>query len=139
MTRLPSAVLAAFIICVFAAPAFAQNVAPTRGEAEIGVLTPVTSIETDKTTKVETVVTIIKVKNLMTSASIAGLKVEEYWWDKANNPVTGSKDRLKTPLQPGEVATLTLRTPKDPRMYRNNYVFGHANGKVKTKPMKKFD
>jgi hypothetical protein len=135
MTRLSSAVLAALIVCVFAGTILAQpakTFAPARGDVEIGVLTPVTKVDKDM------VITTIKVKNLMTNSSVAGLKVEEYWWDKASNPVTGSKDRLTKPLQPGEVATLTLQTPKDPKMFRNSYVFTHANGKVKTKPMKVF-
>jgi hypothetical protein len=133
MTRPVTAVLtAALIVCVMAGTILAQNAAPARGEAEIGVLAPVTKVEKDM------VITTIKVKNLMTANSIAGLKVEEYWWDKENNPVTGSKARLTKPLQPGEVATLTLQTPKDPKMFRNSYVFTHANGKIKTKPMKAF-
>ncbi len=134
MTRLSSAVLTALIVCVIAGTALAQTptVAPARGEVEIGVLAPATKVEKDM------VITTIKVKNLMTANSIARLKVEEYWWDKANNPVTGSTDFLKKPLQPGEIATLTLQTPKDPKMFRNSYVFTHANGKVKTKPMKTF-
>ncbi len=133
MTRPVSAVLtAALILCVLVGPLMAQSAPPARGEAEIGVLAPVTKAEKDM------VVTTIKVKNLMTANSIAGLKVEEYWWDKADNPVTGSKARLTKPLQPGEVATLTLQTPRDPKMFRNSYVFTHANGKIKTKSMKAF-
>jgi hypothetical protein len=135
MTRLSSAVLVALIVCVFAGTVLAQppkTFAPARGDAEIGVLTPVTKVEKDM------VITTIKVKNLMTNSSIAGLKVEEYWWDKDSNPVPGGKDRLLKPLQPGDIATLTLKAPKDPRMFRNQYVFTHANGKIKTKPMKAF-
>jgi len=52
--------------------------------------------------------------------------------------VTGSRARLAKPLMPGEEATMVLETPKNPKMYRNNYTFSHANGKVKTKAMKKF-
>src|SRR3712207_4733512 len=57
-------------------------VAPVRGEAEIGYLRPDTKVANN------TVVTTIKIKNLSTGA-IAGLKVEEFWWDKGNNPVGG--------------------------------------------------
>lgn len=98
------------------------------------MLAPVTRVDQ----KTNMVITTIKVKNLSGTGSIAGLKVEEYWWDKASNPVTGSKTRLPKPLLPGEIATLTLETPKDPKMHRNQYVFTHANGKIKTKPMKTF-
>ncbi|HNV03999.1 MAG TPA: hypothetical protein PKH99_11845 [Vicinamibacterales bacterium] len=76
--------------------------------------------------------------DLSTTGSIAGLKVEEYWFDKAGNPVTGSKDRLKKPLAPLETAELTLLTPRDTKMDRNSYTFSHANGKVKVKQMKEF-
>jgi len=136
MTRLAQVAPAAMVVLAIAATAAAQGkfVAPVRGEVEIGVLTPVTKV--DEKTKM--VITTIKVKNLSGTGSVAGLKVEEYWYDKASNPVTGSKARLTKPLQPGEVATLTLETPRDPKMHRNQYVFSHANGKVKTKMMKAF-
>jgi hypothetical protein len=128
--------VALVVVLALAGTAAAQGkfVPPIRGEAEIGVLAPVTRVDQ----KTNMVITTIKVKNLSGTGSIAGLKVEEYWWDKASNPVTGSKTRLPKPLLPGEIATLTLETPKDPKMHRNQYVFTHANGKIKTKPMKTF-
>jgi hypothetical protein len=105
---------------------------PIRGDAEIGYLKPVTSVDH----KAGIVRTTIKVKNLSATGSIAGLKVEEFWYDKEGNPVTGSKFRLQKPLQPGEVADLKLETPKDPKMNRNSYTFSHANGKIRTKLLK---
>ena len=36
------------------------------------------------------------------------------------------------PLQPGEVIEVTLKTPRNPRMDRNQYKFEHANGAIKT-------
>ena len=137
MTRLVQVIMAAMVVLAVAGTTMAQTakfVPPIRGEAEVGVLPPQTKVDT----KTNMVITTIQVKNLSGTGSIAGLKVEEYWWDKANNPVTGSKARLAKPLMPGEVATLTLETPKDPKMHRNNYQFSHANGKIKTKPMKAF-
>ncbi len=137
MTRLVHAALAAvavLVLCAGIAAAQGTYVAPIRGEADLAYMTPVTTVDY----KTNMVITVIKVKNISTNGSIAGLKVEEYWWDKANNPVTGSKDRWPKPLMPGEIATLTLKTPKDPRMTRNSYVFTHANGKVKTKLVKVF-
>ena len=113
-----------------AAPA--KFVPPVRGQAELGYLKPVTKREKDQ------VITTIKVKNLSTG-SIAGLKIAEFWWDKAGNPVTGSDDRLRKPLLPGEVATLTLRTPYNAKMDRNNYTFTHANGTIKTKLLPKIE
>jgi hypothetical protein len=136
MTRLAYVVMGAVLILALAGTATAQSkfVPPVRGEVEVGVLPPETKVDQ----KANMVITTIRVKNLSGTGSIAGLKIEEYWWDKANNPVTGSKARLPKPLMPGEEATLTLETPKDPKMFRNNYTFSHANGKVKTKAMKKF-
>ncbi len=136
MTRLVQLAVIAAVVLAVAGTAVAQSkfVPPVRGEVEVGVMPPATKVDT----KTNMVITTIKVKNLSTTGSVAGLKVEEYWYDKANNPVTGSKARLAKPLLPGEVAELKLETPKDPKMHRNQYVFTHANGKVKTKTMKTF-
>ena len=109
-------------------------VTPIRGDAEIGVLVPVTNVDH----KAGLVRTTIKVKNLSPTHTIAGLKVEEFWFDKGGNPVTGSRARWPKPLMPLEVAELKLETPKDPKMDRNTYTFSHANGKVKVKNMKTF-
>jgi hypothetical protein len=113
-----------------AAPA--KFVPPIRGVAELGILTPVTKRVGKE------VVTVIKIKNLSTAGSIAGLKVDEYWYDKAGDPVTGDTFRYRKPLLPGEVIEVTLRTPVNPRMDRNQYNFSHANGNIKTKRMKTF-
>ena len=110
----------------------AKPAPPVRGDAEIGYLKPVTSVDH----KANMVKTTIKVKNMSTTGSIAGLKVEEFWYDKDGNPVTGSKFRLQKPLQPLEVAELKLETPRDPKMNRNSYTFTHANGKIRTKLLK---
>ena len=109
-------------------------VTPVRGDAEIGVL----PVKTAPDHKAGLVRTIITVKNLSPTQSIAGLKVEEFWYDKAGNPLPGGRARLTKPLQPLEVAELKIETPKDPKMDRNSYQFSHANGKVKTKSMKAF-
>lgn len=106
-------------------------VAPVRGEALIGFLTPVTKSEGNM------IVTTIRIKNL-SSGAIAGLKVDEFWFDKAGQPVTGAQTfRYRKPLQPGEVIDVVLRVPRDERMNRNTYQFEHANGKIKTQQMKK--
>ena len=116
-----------------AAPAApAKFVAPIRGQAELGFLKPVTKREKNE------IVTVIKVKNLSTTGAIAGLKVDENWYDKAGNPVTGDTFRYRKPLLPGEVIEITLRTPVNPAMDRNSYNFTHANGTIKTKQMPKF-
>jgi hypothetical protein len=126
----------AAIVAIGAGSLLAQTktATPIRGDAEIGYLKPVTSVDH----KANIVKTTIKVKNLSATGSIAGLKVEEFWYDKDGNPVTGSKFRLQKPLQPLEVAELKLETPKDPKMNRNSYTFTHANGKIRTKLLKDF-
>jgi hypothetical protein len=101
-------------------------VAPVRGEAVLGYLRPVTKREGNM------IVTTIKVKNL-SSGAIAGLKVDEFWYDKAGEPVTGAQSfRYRKPLQPGEVIDVVLRVPTNPKMDRNQYKFEHANGSIKT-------
>jgi hypothetical protein len=116
------------------APAAAPTkfVPPIRGQAELGILRPVTKREGKE------VVTVIKVKNLSTTGSIAGLKLDEFWYDKAGNPVTGDTYRHRKPLLPEEVIEITLRTPVDPKMHQNQYNFSHANGTIKAKTMPKF-
>jgi len=105
---------------------------PVRGEAELGYTKPVSKRSPDG----KFVVTSIKVKNL-SQGSIAGLKVDEYWYDKAGDPVTGDTFRYRKPLQPGEVIEVQLRTPVNPKMDRNQYKFEHANGTIKTKAVPK--
>ena len=141
MSRLSLAMTATVAMTVLSAAAMhAQTapasrpklVAPVRGEARIGTLKPNTKVAGDE------VVTTIQVKNLM-NAPVAGFKVEEFWYDKTNNLVPGGREIVRRPIQPGEVVTITLRTPKDARMSRNNYRFSHANGTVKAEVMKSFD
>jgi hypothetical protein len=98
---------------------------PVRGQAELGYTRPVSKRDG------QTIVTTIKVKNLSTGA-IAGLKVDEFWYDKGGDPVTGDTFRYRKPLQPGEVIEVTLRTPVNPKMDRNQYKFEHLNGSIKT-------
>jgi hypothetical protein len=106
-------------------------VAPVRGEAVIGYLKPVTKQEKNM------IVTTIKIKNL-SSGAIAGLKVDEFWYDKDGNPVTGSQPfRWRKPLQPGEVIDVVLQVPRNPNMNRNQYKFEHANGTIKTQLLPK--
>jgi hypothetical protein len=114
------------------AAAPARLAPPIRGEAELGYTKPVSKRSPDG----KFVVTTIKVKN-MSQGSIAGLKVDEYWYDKAGDPVTGDTFRYRKPLQPGEVIEVTLRTPVNPKMDRNQYKFEHANGTIKTKALPK--
>jgi hypothetical protein len=114
------------------APAPATKlISPVRGEAELGYLKPVTKREGNM------IVTTIKVKNLA-SAPIAGLKVDEFWYDKAGEPVTGAQPfSYKKALMPGEVIDVVLKVPTNPKMDRNQYKFEHSNGTIKTKLLPK--
>ncbi len=107
-------------------------VAPVRGVADIQMIGPKVSIKGNQ------VSTEIKVKNVSNGA-IAGLQVEQFWWDKANNPVPGGdRFRNRKLLMPGEELTIILTSEKDSKMFRDNYQFKHANGDVKVKVVKKF-
>ena len=136
------ALIFALVVVAGVPAAFAQQAAPqeqpkavwinpVRGTADIQYIGPVV-----KPTKDE-IVTTFQVKN-MSQAPIARLTIEEFWWDKARNPVSGDKQFLKKPLQPGEVATIVLHTPRMPNMDTNNFKFSHQNGDIKPKKVLKF-
>ena len=107
------------------AAAPARLAPPVRGQAELGYTRPVSKRAGSN------IVTTIKVKNL-SLGSIAGLKVDEFWYDKGGDPVTGDTFRYRKPLQPQEVIEVTLTTPVNPKMDRNQYKFEHLNGTIKT-------
>ena len=100
-------------------------VAPARGEAEVLVTRPVS--KRDGTT----IVTTMRVQS-KASAPIAGLRVDEFWYGKGGDPVTGGQFRNPKPLQPGEVIDVIIKTPTVADMDRNSYKFVHANGAIKT-------
>ena len=82
-----------------------KSAPPLRGQAELGFV---------QTAKLEgnTIVTTFQVKNMSAVNSIVGLQISEFWYDKDGQPLqgTGDRQRLKTPLQPLDVATITLRS-----------------------------
>lgn len=143
MKRAARVVWALTVVCIvsFGATLLAQGAAapaakpkfvePVHGFATIHVLKPVTKVKGNE------VVTSLSVKNAMV-APIAGLKLDEYWYDKAGNIIGGDSQRMKRLLQPGEVYVFELHTPKDPKMNRNSYQFSHANGKIKAESVPKF-
>lgn len=100
-------------------------ISPVRGEAQVDVTRPASK-------RVGTnIVTTMRAKN-RSSAPIAGLTVDEFWYDKDRQPVTGGKFRYTKPLMPGEVIDIEIKTPSHPAMSSNTYQFKHANGAVKT-------
>jgi hypothetical protein len=107
-------------------------IAPVRGEATIDMTKPNTKVTGNE------VVTVITVKNT-SSGAIAGLRVEENWYDKGGNPVGGDTYRHPRPLPPGEVVVITLKTPRRPTMNSNQYQFTHANGTIKPKTVPKIE
>jgi hypothetical protein len=113
-----------------AAPAKPKFVKPIKGVAEIGYLRPQVKVAGNE------VVTTMKIKNLSNGA-IAGLRVDEFWYDKAGGMLPGDSKRVRQPIMPGEVVTVELRTPRNPKMDRNSYQFTHANGTCKPKILSK--
>ena len=75
------------------------------------------------------IVTKVPMKNI-SKAPIARLTIAETWYDKNDAQVIGGTGSLQDFLQPGEVKTITIETPYNPRMARNSYQFSHANGNV---------
>lgn len=102
--------------------------APIRGIAQLGYTRPV--VKGAKIGGKDFIVTTIQVKN-MADGAIAGLRVEEFWYNKAGDAITGDEYRHPKPLQPGEVVTVTLETPRQQGMDRNQYSFKHANGEIR--------
>jgi hypothetical protein len=107
-------------------PVLKKSAPPLRGTAELGFI---------QTAKLEgdTIVTTFQVKNMSATNAIVGLQISEFWYDKAGNPLqgTGDRQRLRTPLQPLEVATITLKSPKVAGMTTPQYKFEQNNGSVK--------
>ena len=105
-------------------------ISPVRGEAQVEYTKPNTKVAGSD------VVTVIMVKNV-SAAPIAGFKLEESWIDKAGTLSGGDTYRHPKPFMPGEIITVTLKTPRNTRMASNSYNFSHANGTVKPKSVPK--
>jgi hypothetical protein len=132
--RMVAAVAVAGVLALPAALAAQERrlIAPQRGEANVEITKPDTKIVKGE------VVTKIRVKNI-SEAPIAGLKVDENWYDKGGNPVGGDTYRHRRPLKPSEVIEVVLTTPRRPTMNSNQYQFSHANGTIKTTVVDKLD
>jgi hypothetical protein len=113
------------------APVLKKSAPPLRGTAELGFMQ---SAKLDG----NTIVTTFEVKNLSATNAIVGLQITEFWYDKAGAPLqgTGDRQRLRTPLQPLEVVTMVLRSPKVPGMTSPQYKFEQNNGAVKPVKLK---
>jgi hypothetical protein len=115
-----------------AAQAPRKLISPLRGEATVEYTGPNTQ------RKGANVVTTMIVKNTSTGP-IAGFRIEESWADKTGNLAGGDVYRHPKPFMPGEVITVTLTTPANPRMQNNSLNFVHANGTVKPKRVPKIE
>ena len=139
--------LAAAIGFVLAPAAFAQTPAPAAPAAQAAprkLISPIRGEATVEYTRPNTtrkggdVVTTMVIKN--TSAlPIAGFRLEESWADKGGNLAGGDVYRHPKPFMPGEVITVTLTTPANPRMQNNSFNFVHANGTVKPRAVPKIE
>lgn len=135
MNRLGRLMMALAVVGLVAATASAQErklIAPVRGEATLDITKPDTKVIKGE------VVTKMTIRNAAKGA-IAGLKIEENWYDKAGNPVGGDTYRHPRPLREGEVISITLTTPRTPAMNSNQYQFTHANGSIKTNIVPKIE
>lgn len=135
MRRLGHLLIAAVAVATMVGTAQAQErrlIAPVRGEAQLDITKPNTRVVKGE------VVTTITVRNA-SSGAIAGLKVDENWYDKGGNPVGGDTYRHPRPLRQGEVVEITLTTPRRPTMDTNRYEFTHGNGTIKTNIVPKIE
>ncbi len=83
-------------------------------------------------------VTVLKLRN-MSPAAVSLLKVDEYWYDRKMQVVSGDSQAYRKPFNPGEVIEITLKSPVKPDLYKNQFAFSHANGEVRVKAVKKFE
>ena len=86
------------------------------------------------------IVTVLKVKN-MSPLAISLFKIDEYWYNKKREVVTGDTYKNTKPFLPGEVLEVTLKAPKKPgeELYMSQYQFSHAGGDVKPNRVKKLE
>ncbi len=152
MNRSALAPAVTFVLCaVTATAAFAQSKpaasqaapttpAPAAKAKWVAPIKGIATVEIVKSTpkKVgDEIVTVLKVKNT-SSGSIALFRVDEYWYDKKQQVVSGDTQRWPKPFYPGDVIEITLRSPVKPELYMNTYNFAHANGQIKPTVVKAF-
>lgn len=109
-----------------------QLVPTQRGLAEIGYTEPEASRDGDF------IVTQIRVKNLAENA-IAGFQIDEFWFDRDGNTVTGDSVRFREPLLVGQVVDIELRVPRTRNMNSSNYEFSHQNGEIKATELEEIE
>ncbi len=103
---------------------------PARGEVIVEFVGPNLKAVKDM------IVTTFQVKNIGV-APIARLTITQSWYDKGGNVVGGGKGAVDGLLQPGDIQTVTVESPKKETYARDQYNFTHANGTVKAKKVAK--
>ena len=121
-----------------AAPEPAAAAAPARFVKTLKGVANVDMIEMPSNKVGNEIVTVLKVKN-MSPMAISLFKVDEYWYNKKREVVTGDTFKNLKPFMPGEVLEVTLRAPVKPDLYQSQYQFSHAGGEVKPNRVKKFE
>ena len=121
-----------------AAPATQAPAAPARYYKPVKGIAAIQIIPSASKRVGSDIVTTIKIKN-MASGSIALLKIDEYWYDKNNQVVTGDTQSWRKPFNPGEIIEMTLRSPYKAGLANSQYMYSHVNGKIDVKAVKKFD
>ena len=111
--------------------AMKKNAPPLKGPIEVGYNMSAKR-EGDK------IVTIFKIKNISATGSIIGLQIDQFFYDKGGNPLqgTGDRQRVKTPINPGETVTITLTSNTVSGMQSPQHKFSYRDGTIKPKLMK---
>ncbi len=107
-------------------------VAVLRGPGQIGYLPP------RSTRQSGTIVTTFRIQNVST-APLAGFKVNEFWYDDNGDTLTGGTFRMKRPLLKNEIIEVTLNVPRNARATRSNYEFSHQGGVIEATEFEEMD
>lgn len=112
-------------------PLPAKWVTPIKGTAEVEF------IQTQPKKVGNEIVTAMKVKN-MSDGAIALLRIDEYWYNKRREQVGACTSRVRQPISPKQIVDVEVRCPYESDIDTNQFMFSHANGKIKPTPVKKF-
>ena len=109
-----------------------ELVATVRGPGQIGYLQPVTQRDGSE------MVTTFRIEN-RTDGALAGFKVDEFWYDRAGDTVSGGSFRLQKPLLEGQIVEGEVRIARNSRRSRSNYEFSHKNGVIEATVAEEMD
>ena len=105
---------------------------PIRGAADLEFVKPTQKRVGDA------VVDTVQVRNA-SRQPIARLTVESIYYDKGGQVIANGRGFINGLLQPGDVQTVTVETPFNPKMNSSNYKFTHANGSINPKRVDKLE